>query len=172
MSTDLTPLPENPIPETPTADPLVPDALQPKIQVPETVSGLFSALDDKMGLELLEVSAERVVGRMPVEGNTQPFEQWHGGASCVLAETLASIGSWYAVQPGRVAVGVDLNATHHRPVTSGYVTGVATPLRIGQRVTSYDVVLTDDAGHRVCTARVTCQVVDNAYVDPDQQPTG
>jgi 1,4-dihydroxy-2-naphthoyl-CoA hydrolase len=118
-----------------------------------------SALDAKMGLEVLELTPARVVGRMPVEGNTQPYGLWHGGASCVLAETLASIGSFAHARPGGQAVGVDINATHHRSVRSGRVTGVATALRLGRRVTSYEVVLTNDAGERVCTARVTCQVV-------------
>ena len=121
---------------------------------------LVSALDAKMGLELLELSADRVVGRMPVAGNTQPFGLWHGGASCVLAETLASLGSYAHGRPDRVGVGVDLNATHHRPVRSGWVTGTATALRLGRSVVSYEVVLTDDAGQRVCTARVTCQLIE------------
>ncbi len=120
---------------------------------------LFSALDAKMGLELLEVTAERVVGRMPVDGNTQPFGLWHGGASCVLAETLASLGSYAYGRPDRIGVGVDLNATHHRPARSGWVNGTATALRLGRTVVTYEVVLTDDAGERVCTARVTCQMV-------------
>jgi len=120
---------------------------------------LISALDTKMGLELLELSAERVLGRMPVEGNTQPFGLWHGGASCVLAETLASLGSYAHGRPDRVGVGVDLNATHHRPVRAGWVTGTATALRLGRTVVTYDVVLRDDADVRVCTARVTCQLV-------------
>ena len=120
---------------------------------------LISALDAKMGLELLEVTADRVVGRMPVDGNTQPFGLWHGGASCVLAETLASLGSYAHGRPERVGVGVDLNATHHRPVRSGWVLGTATALRLGRSVVSYEVVLTDDAGERVCTARVTCQMI-------------
>ena len=129
-----------------------------------------SALDTKMGLEVTELTPERVAGSMPVEGNTQPYGLWHGGASCVLAETLASIGSFAharAVAPGSVAVGVDLNATHHRPVRSGRVSGVATALRLGRRVTSYEVVLSDDQGRRVCTARVTCQVV-----PADRSPAG
>jgi 1,4-dihydroxy-2-naphthoyl-CoA hydrolase len=120
---------------------------------------LVSALDAKMGLQLLELTADRVVGRMPVEGNTQPFGLWHGGASCVLAETLASLGSFAHGRPDRVGVGVDLNATHHRSVRSGWVLGTATALRLGRSVVSYEVVLTDDAGERVCTARVTCQMV-------------
>jgi uncharacterized protein (TIGR00369 family) len=120
---------------------------------------LVSALDNKMGLELLELTPERVVGRMPVEGNTQPFGQWHGGASCVLAETLASLGSYAHGRPDRIGVGVDLNATHHRPARSGWVTGTASALRLGRTVVSYEVVLVDDAGNRLCTARVTCHLV-------------
>ncbi|WP_152361766.1 PaaI family thioesterase [Microlunatus speluncae] len=127
--------------------------------LPEWASALTSALDSRMGLELLEVSAERVVGRMPVEGNTQPFGLWHGGASCVLAETLASIGATGHGLPDRVAVGVDLNATHHKAVRQGWVTGTATPIRLGSRVASFEIVLTDDDGARVCTARLTCQLI-------------
>jgi 1,4-dihydroxy-2-naphthoyl-CoA hydrolase len=130
--------------------------------LPDWWAVTVSALDTKMGLEVTELTPGRVVGSMPVEGNTQPYGLWHGGASCVLAETLASIGSFahaHALAPGSGAVGVDLNATHHRPVRDGRVTGVATAIRLGRRVTSYEVVLSDDAGERVCTARVTCQVV-------------
>ncbi len=126
--------------------------------VPEWFTRMRSALDTKMGLEVLELSAERVVGRMPVQGNTQPMGLWHGGASCVLAETLASIGSAAHALPDRLAFGVDINATHHRPAATGWVTGTATALRLGRTVTSYEVVLTDDEGDRLCTARVTCQL--------------
>jgi 1,4-dihydroxy-2-naphthoyl-CoA hydrolase len=119
-----------------------------------------NALADKMGFELIELSPERVVGRMPVEGNTQPLGLWHGGASCVLAETLGSLGAMAHAQPERAAVGVDINATHHRPVRSGHVTGVATAIRLGRSVVSYEILLSDDAGRRVCTARLTCQLVD------------
>lgn len=115
-----------------------------------------------MGLEVLELSPERVVGTMPVAGNTQPSGLWHGGASCVLAETLASIGSLAHARPHGVAVGVDINATHHRPARTGLVTGVASALQLGRRVTTYDVVLSDEHGRRICTARVTCQIVDTA----------
>ena len=131
----------------------------PTAPIPAWYREMSSALDAKMGLELLELSAERVVGRMPVEGNTQPLGLWHGGASCVLVETLGSIGSAAHAQPDRVAVGVDINATHHRAVRSGWVTGTATALRLGRSVVSYEVVLTDDTGERVCSARVTCQMV-------------
>jgi 1,4-dihydroxy-2-naphthoyl-CoA hydrolase len=129
------------------------------VSVPEWFSSLHSALDDKMGLELTELTPERVVGRMPVAGNTQPIGLWHGGASCVLAETLASLGSFAHARPDRIAVGVDINATHHRSATAGWVTGTATAIRLGRTVTNYEIVITDDAGQRICTARVTCQIV-------------
>ena len=129
------------------------------MSLPPDDPSLVSALDTKMGLELLELSAERVVGRMPVAGNTQPFGLWHGGASCVLAETLASLGSYAHGLPDRIGVGVDINATHHRSVRSGSVLGTATALRLGRSVVSYEVVLTDDSGKRVCSARVTCQMI-------------
>ena len=115
-------------------------------------------LNDKLGIELVEISAERAVGTMPVEGNTQPYGLLHGGASCVLAESLGSIG---AVLHGQIvdrpfAVGVDINATHHKAVRSGVVTGVATPVHRGRTAVSYEIVITDEAGDRVCTARLTC----------------
>jgi 1,4-dihydroxy-2-naphthoyl-CoA hydrolase len=119
----------------------------------------MGALNHKMGFELLTITPEEVVGRMPVAGNTQPYGLWHGGASCVLAETLASLGSFMHAQPERVSVGVDINATHHRSVTTGWVTGTATALRLGNTVASYEIVITDDDDRRVCTARVTCQLV-------------
>ena len=119
----------------------------------------LGALNERMGFELLNLTPEEVIGRMPVAGNTQPYGLWHGGASCVLAETLASLGSFVYAQPERVSVGVDINATHHRSVTAGWVTGTATALHLGRTVASYEIVIVDDVGKRVCTARVTCQLV-------------
>ena len=81
-----------------------------------------------MGIEITEASPDRVVGTMPVEGNTQPYGLLHGGASVVLAESLGSIGAALHAGRDRIAVGIEINATHHRSVTSGTVTGVATPV--------------------------------------------
>lgn len=117
-------------------------------------------LVDRMGMEILETGAERTVARMPVAGNTQPYGLLHGGASAALAETVASIASAMHAGEGRVAVGVDLNATHHRAVRDGWVTAVATPLSLGRSVASYEVVVSDDEGRRVCTARLTCALRD------------
>ncbi len=118
-----------------------------------------AALLDRMGIELLEVGADQLVATMPVKGNTQPFGLLHGGASCVLAETLGSIGSTLWGMPDRYAVGVDINATHHRAVREGVVTGVATPVHRGRSVATYEVVVSDNQDRRVCTARITCVLV-------------
>ncbi len=119
----------------------------------------MGVLNDKMGIELVEISAERVVATMPVEGNTQPYGLLHGGASVVLAETLGSIGSALHGAPDRLSVGVDINATHHRSATSGTVTGTATAIHLGRSTACYDVAITDEQGRRVCTARITCALM-------------
>ncbi len=115
-------------------------------------------LGEKMGIEFLEASPQRVVGRMPVAGNTQPFGLLHGGASVVLAESLGSIGAVLHAGEGRIAVGVDINATHHRAARAGFVTGTATALSLGNTLAVYEVVITDDDGNRVCTSRITCLI--------------
>src|SRR5918912_1703518 len=122
------------------------------------MTGLDGQLTDRMGIRLLEASTERVVGTMPVEGNQQPYGLLHGGASCVLAETLGSIGAaLHGEAIGRPgAVGIDISATHHRGMTSGTVTGVATPIHLGGSVATYEIVISNEEGERVCTARLTC----------------
>jgi uncharacterized protein (TIGR00369 family) len=112
-----------------------------------------------MGIELVEISPERVVATMPVEGNTQPYGLLHGGASVVLAETLGSVGSALHAMPDRLSVGVDINATHHRSVTSGVVTGTATAIHLGRTSAAYEVIVTDEEGRRVCTSRITCTLL-------------
>jgi uncharacterized protein (TIGR00369 family) len=119
----------------------------------------MGALNEKMGIELVEISPERVVATMPVAGNTQPYGLLHGGGSVVLAETLGSVGSALHGYPDRLSVGVDINATHHRAATSGTVTGVATAVHLGRSFATYDVVISDDRGKRVCTSRITCALM-------------
>ena len=123
--------------------------------MPEGMGGL----NEKMGIELTEISAERVVGTMPVEGNTQPYGLLHGGASVVLAETLGSVGSAVHAHPDRLSVGIEINATHHRSATSGTVTGTATAVHLGRTTATYEVVITDERGKRVCTSRITCALM-------------
>ncbi|MFI0709232.1 PaaI family thioesterase [Streptomyces inhibens] len=123
---------------------------------------LFSAghLGERMSVQVTEAAPDRVVGTMPVEGNTQPYGLLHGGASAVLAETLGSVGSMLHGGPTKLAVGVDLNCTHHRSTRSGLVTGVATPVHRGRSTATYEIVITDEHDKRVCTARLTCMLRD------------
>lgn len=141
----------------------LPETVPENLTVEDYLSWLpagMGPLNEKVGVTLLEVSAQRVVATMPVDGNTQPYGLLHGGASVVLAETLGSIGSGiHAIGLGKNAVGVDINATHHRAATSGTVTGTATAIHLGRSSTAYEVVITDDRGKRVCTSRITCALV-------------
>jgi 1,4-dihydroxy-2-naphthoyl-CoA hydrolase len=114
----------------------------------------------RMGIQIIEASAERVVGMMPVRGNTQPYGLLHGGASCVLAETLGSLGSALHAGPDRITVGIEISATHHRSAADGEVTGVATLIHGGRTITTYEIVITDEQARRVCTARLTCLIRD------------
>ncbi|GAB2481492.1 hotdog fold thioesterase [Luteococcus sediminum] len=128
-------------------------------ELPDWVADLVSPLDDKLGLELLEVGPERVVGRIPVQGNTQVVGLLHGGASAALVETLGSVAALaHAREQGGIAVGIDLNITHHHAVRTGWVTGVATPLQRGRQLVSYQVELTNDEGRRTASGRLTCLV--------------
>jgi uncharacterized protein (TIGR00369 family) len=117
------------------------------------------ALDQKMGIEIIEATPSRLVGTMPVEGNTQPLGLLHGGANVVLAESLGSVGTQLHAGPTRRIVGVDINATHHKSATSGIVTAVATAITLGKTLCSYNVEITNDKGERTCTARITCLIL-------------
>ena len=117
------------------------------------------ALDKKMAIEFLEASPQRLVARMPVEGNTQPFGLLHGGANVVLAESLGSVGTSLHAGPDRKIVGVDINATHHKSATEGFVTGVATAISLGKTLCVYEIVITNEAGERTCTSRITCLIL-------------
>src|SRR5580700_9381526 len=103
-----------------------------------------NTLADRVGITILEATAERVVGTMPVAGNTQPYGLLHGGASCVLAETLGSLGAALHGGPGRLTMGIEISASHHRAASVGVVTGVATRLHGGRTTATYEVVLSDE----------------------------
>lgn len=117
------------------------------------------ALDKKMGIEILEASPQRLVGRMPVAGNTQPIGLLHGGANVVLAESLGSIGTQLHAGENRRIVGVDINATHHKSATTGFVTGVATAVSLGKTLCVYEIVIANEQGQRTCSARITCMIL-------------
>lgn len=114
-------------------------------------------LDEKLGVKVIEESAERVVATMPVAGNRQSLGLLHGGAMLALGE---AVGSWGAVihasSMGKVAVGVDVNATHHKSSHDGTVTATSTAIHLGRSLTTHEVVIThNETGARLCTMRIT-----------------
>ena len=117
-------------------------------------------LADAMGIEILEASAERMVARMPVAGNRQPFGLLHGGANVVLAESLGSMAAAIHAGPDRMPVGIEVSASHHRSATVGFVTAEARAITLGRTLASYEIVIVDDEGRRTCTARLTCLIRD------------
>ena len=129
----------------------------------EQIAAMFNEigaghLTERMGIVITSATKEEIVGTMPVAGNTQPYGLLHGGASVVLAETLGSLmGALYAGADKQV-VGVDINATHHRSAKEGLVTGTCRVLHAGRTLVVSEIVITDEAGRRVCTSRITCLV--------------
>ena len=115
----------------------------------------LGALAEKMGIELLELSAERSVARMPVEGNTQPLGVLHGGAHVVLGESLGSFSANVWAHPNGYAVGIEVNASHSKSVSEGWVTAVCTALSLGKTLTVHEIVVSDEAGNRLSTVRIT-----------------
>lgn len=127
----------------------------------ETLGGsLDGTLIERLGIEILEAGPERVVARMPVAGNVQPFGLLHGGATASLCETVASVGASLAAAPQRTAVGIELNVNHMRAVTAGNVTATGTALRAGRSVAVWDVRVHDDAGELYAVGRLTLAVRD------------
>ena len=117
------------------------------------------ALDKKMGIEIIEASPQRLVGTMPVDGNTQPFGLLHGGANVVLAESLGSVGAHLHAGTTRRVVGIEISASHHKSATSGIVTAVATAVTLGKTLCTYNVEITNDKGEKTCSARITCLIL-------------
>lgn len=122
---------------------------------------LRSTLIESLGIEVLESGRERMVARMPVDRRTrQPAGLLHGGASTALAETLASIGTHLYTDPEKqIAVGLEINANHIRPVRDGYVTAVAVPLHAGRSTCVWDIRIRDDEDRLVCVSRCTVAIV-------------
>ncbi|MCP3802507.1 hotdog fold thioesterase [Allokutzneria sp. A3M-2-11 16] len=117
---------------------------------------LTEQLTEKLGIQITEWEAKRLVGTMPVAGNRQPYGLLHGGASAAFAETLGSIAAVMNAGEGRIAVGLELSCTHHRAAREGLVTGVCTPLHVGRTTATFEIVISDESDKRVCTARLTC----------------
>ncbi|QDZ13804.1 hotdog fold thioesterase [Humibacter ginsenosidimutans] len=122
----------------------------------------MGALAAKMGIEMVEFTLDRAVATMPVDGNTQPAGLLHGGAYVVLGESLGSMSANLWAGEGRLAVGIEINATHTRSATSGIVTGVCTPVHLGRTLTTHEIAITDEQGRRCSTIRITNLIKDRA----------
>jgi 1,4-dihydroxy-2-naphthoyl-CoA hydrolase len=119
-------------------------------------------LVDKIGLEWIEVGADRVVARIPVEGNTQPYGMLHGGATASLCETIGSIGAAFAAGADKLVVGTTLTVNHLRAVREGHVTATGVPLHTGRTSAVWDMRVTDDGGRLAAVSRLTLAIMDSA----------
>jgi 1,4-dihydroxy-2-naphthoyl-CoA hydrolase len=122
--------------------------------------GFAGTLIETLGLEFLESGPDRVVARIPVKGNTQPYGLLHGGATAALCETIASFGTALAAGPGKLVVGIELNVNHIRAVREGFVTAIGTPLHIGRATAVWDMKVHDDEGRLVAVSRLTLAIRD------------
>ena len=118
-------------------------------------SSLDVHLATRMGVLFVELSPEHSVAVMPVAGNEQPFGLLHGGAYCVLGETLGSYSATLHGGDERVAVGIDINATHTGSATSGFVTAVCRAISLGNTLAVHEIVISDERGRRCSTVRMT-----------------
>ena len=128
--------------------------LSPEAQALLGTRGL-GELAEKMGIELVELSVEHAVATMPVEGNRQPLGLLHGGAYVVLAETLGSIAANVWAFPEKSAVGIEVNASHSGSARSGVVTATCKAINLGRTLTTHEIAITDEAGKRLSTVRIT-----------------
>src|SRR5436190_16823466 len=110
-----------------------------------------AGLAERLGIEWLEISGERVVARMPVQGNVQPYGILHGGATAALCETVASVGTAVRVGADKRVTGIELNINHLRGVTEGFVTATGVPLHLGRTTSVWDMRVHDDQGRLVAS---------------------
>ena len=132
----------------------LPDNLDPAL-FERLVATAGGELTIKMGVKYLELSAEHSVATMPVEGNRQVVGILHGGAHVVLGESLGSISSAIHAGPGRVAMGIEINASHSRSISTGVVTATCDALSLGRTLATHEIVIRDEEGRRLSTVRIT-----------------
>jgi 1,4-dihydroxy-2-naphthoyl-CoA hydrolase len=120
-----------------------------------------NTMAEYLGIEWVELGNDFIKAKMPVDHRTkQPYGLMHGGASCVLSETIGSVGSAMVVDHTKfICVGLEINANHVRSAREGYVTGIATPLHLGRNTHVWDVKIYDEAHQLVCVSRLTVAVI-------------
>jgi uncharacterized protein (TIGR00369 family) len=131
-------------------------------------------LQDAMGIEILELSPNRVVATMPVDHRTrQPFGLLHGGASVALAETVASLGAFANIDPAQfAAVGLEINANHLRAKRDGLVRATGAPIHLGRTTQVWAIEIVDEEGRKVCVSRCTLAIVPAPGAPPTRHQTG
>ena len=117
---------------------------------------------EHLGIEITLLGDDFITGKMPVDHRTvQPMRILHGGASVALAESLGSIGAYLTVDPEKFqSVGMEINANHLRPVSSGFVYGTAKPIHIGKRSQVWSIEIVNEENKLVCISRITMAVVE------------
>ncbi len=118
-------------------------------------------MGEYIGIEWIEVGEDFIKAKMPVDHRTkQPYGLLHGGASCVLSETIGSVASAMVVDHSKfVCVGMEINANHVRSAREGFVTGIATPLHLGTNTHVWDVRIYDELNKLVCISRLTVAII-------------
>lgn len=137
------------------------------------LQGLRSAnMGEHIGFEFLEIGDDALIGRIPVDHRTmQPFGILHGGASCVLAESLGSVAAWMTIDPDKYrAVGLEINVNHIRAVTQGHVVGTCTPLHVGRRTQVWQIDMHEEAtGKRTAISRLTVAVIEQGTLSTQKE---
>lgn len=139
----------------------------------ETLEGMRNAnMGTHLGFEFTEVGVDFLSGRLPVDNRTtQPFGILHGGANCVLSETLGSVAAWMTINPDtHRAVGLEINCNHIRAVTEGAVIGKCTPMHTGRRTQVWQTDITEEAtGKRVAISRLTVAIIDHGTLSTQKE---
>ncbi len=122
-------------------------------------------MSDLIGIEWTEIGNDFIKAKMPVDERTkQPYGLLHGGASCVLAETLGSVASAFVIDQTKYqCIGLEINANHIRSVKEGYVTGVATPIHLGKLTHVWDIKIHDEKENLVCISRLTVVIIEKRF---------
>jgi 1,4-dihydroxy-2-naphthoyl-CoA hydrolase len=137
------------------------------------LDGLRNAnMGEHIGIKFIELGEDYLTGRMPVDKRTtQPFGILHGGASCVLSETLGSVSGWMTIDPEKFrAVGLELNINHIRAVTQGHVIGICTPLHTGRRTQVWQTdIVEEGTGKRVAISRLTLAIIEQGTLSTQKE---
>ena len=131
-----------------------------KIDIQIVIKRNEGTMSDHLGIEYLEVGDDFITARMPVDHRTrQPLGIMHGGASCVLAETVGSVAANFSVDENDYCVGLDINTNHIRSIKEGYVIGRAKPFHLGRSTQVWGIEITDEQGRLISVSRLTMAVL-------------